>query len=267
VSKLLIPNVTPVPNALFDHVFLNLRPGALRVLLAIVRLTYGWQKVSDRISYSQLQKVTGLSREGVNNAVKELGNLLTVKPGAKGRGANEYSLNVDISTGELVRKVDQSEKLTSQNRAEKVVRKVDSPRERIPKKKNPDFFFPIIENIIGRINELSSKAYRADTKAVCKYLRSRLKAGKTESDCLAVVEDRWARWVDSEKMREHFNPVTLFREENFARYLAGAQARHNGANGHAKPAEVKDLGDGFVEVDGRRMDKRLYERRFADAAN
>jgi phage replication O-like protein O len=116
MSKLLIPNVTPVPNILFDCVFLNLRPGALRVLLAIVRLTYGWQKVSDRISYTQLQKVTGLSREGVRQAVKELGDMLmlTIKPGARGKGANEYSLNIDISTGELVRKVDQSEKLTMQ---------------------------------------------------------------------------------------------------------------------------------------------------------
>jgi phage replication O-like protein O len=114
VSKLLIPNVTAVPNILFDRVFLNLRPGALRVLLAVVRLTYGWQKVSDRISYTQLQKVTGLSREGVRQAMKELGDMLTIKPGARGRGANEYSLNINISTGELVRKVDQSEKLTMQ---------------------------------------------------------------------------------------------------------------------------------------------------------
>src|SRR6266481_8505300 len=102
MSKLLIPNITPVPNVLFDCVFLNLRPGALRVLLAVVRLTYGWQKVSDRISYTQLQKVTGLSRAGVRQAVKELGGLLTIKPGARGRGANEYSLNIDVSTGELV---------------------------------------------------------------------------------------------------------------------------------------------------------------------
>lgn len=134
MTRLLIPNVTPVPNALFEHVFPNLRPGALRVLLAIVRLTYGWQKVSDRISYTQLQKLTGLSREGVNNAVKELGSLITIRAGAKGKGANEYSLNVDVSTGALVRISDQSEKLTSQNRAEQVVRKVDSSKERIPKK-------------------------------------------------------------------------------------------------------------------------------------
>jgi hypothetical protein len=32
------------------------------------------------------------------------------------------------------------------------------------------------------------------------------------------------------------------------------------SNGHAKP-EVKDVGDGFVEVDGRRMDKQTAERR------
>jgi phage replication O-like protein O len=239
MSRLLIPNITPVPNVLFDCVFLNLRPGALRVLLAIVRLTYGWQKVSDRISYTQLQKVTGLSREGVNHALKELGNLLTVKQGQKGRGANEYSLNVDISTGELVRNLDQSEKLTSQNRAKEVVRKVDPSKERIPKKEKPsDSLVPIVEKIIHSVNELSGRAYQVDSNAISKYLRARLKAGATEADCLAVVEDRWRKWGDSEKMREHFNPVTLFREENFARYLAEANAGRNG-NGAAITEEQR----------------------------
>jgi hypothetical protein len=39
------------------------------------------------------------------------------------------------------------------------------------------------------------------------------------------------------------------------------------ANGHAKPAQVKDLGNGMIEVDGRQMDRTTYERRFANAAN
>jgi len=33
-------------------------------------------------------------------------------------------------------------------------------------------------------------------------------------------------------------------------------------NGHAEPAKVKDLGDGWLEVDGRRMDRATYERRY-----
>jgi hypothetical protein len=38
-------------------------------------------------------------------------------------------------------------------------------------------------------------------------------------------------------------------------------------NGHAKPAEVKDLGNGMVEVDGVQMDRRIYERRHGQHAN
>jgi hypothetical protein len=37
------------------------------------------------------------------------------------------------------------------------------------------------------------------------------------------------------------------------------------SNGQAKPAEVKELADGLVLVDGRPMDRRLYQRRFANA--
>jgi hypothetical protein len=38
-------------------------------------------------------------------------------------------------------------------------------------------------------------------------------------------------------------------------------------NGHAEPAEVKDLGDGFIEVDGRRIERQMYHRRYGQAAS
>jgi hypothetical protein len=37
-------------------------------------------------------------------------------------------------------------------------------------------------------------------------------------------------------------------------------------NGHAKPVQVKDLGDGMVEVDGLKMTRETYERKYARAA-
>ena len=94
----------------------KLKPAAFKVLLLIVRKTYGWQKVSDRIGLTTIQRATGLSREGVIRGIKDLRGLITVKPGRKElKEPNEYSLNLDISTGELVNRVDQSENLTSQN--------------------------------------------------------------------------------------------------------------------------------------------------------
>jgi len=132
MNRLLIPNTTQVPNVLLDEVIPKLPPGAVRVLLAIVRKTYGFQKSSDCISYSQLQRLTGLSREGVNVGVKKINekfrSLLKINPGAKGKGASEYSLDLDVSTGQLVRKDDHSDILTSQFRTKRVVRKVDSPK-------------------------------------------------------------------------------------------------------------------------------------------
>ena len=105
MSKLLIPNTTQVPNVILDEVMPKLACGPVRVLLAIIRLTYGFQKSSDRISQSALAKKTGMSRRRVIEGVKALGGIIKIVPGKIGlktwEGANEYSLNLDISTGQL----------------------------------------------------------------------------------------------------------------------------------------------------------------------
>ena len=101
----LIPHTTQVPNVLLDKVLPKLKPAPLKILLVIIRFTYGFQKESDRISYDMLSKKTGLSRRQAIKGVKELGNLVKTKPGTKGRGweaTNEYSLNLSVITGELM---------------------------------------------------------------------------------------------------------------------------------------------------------------------
>jgi hypothetical protein len=37
-------------------------------------------------------------------------------------------------------------------------------------------------------------------------------------------------------------------------------------NGHVKPVQVKDLGDGLVEIDGLKMTRETYERKYANRA-
>src|SRR5688572_4881929 len=102
MSKLLIPNTCQVPNVLLDKAMPRIGNASLRVLLAITRCTYGFGDSKPRkISYTRLQKATGLSRQGVANGINGLGNLVTIKPGPKNeRVENEYSLNLDVATGE-----------------------------------------------------------------------------------------------------------------------------------------------------------------------
>jgi Bacteriophage replication protein O len=102
VSKLLIPNTTQVPNILLDKVMPLLPEAPLKALLVIARFTYGFQKYSDKIGFGQLAKATGLERRSVIRAVKFLSDLIRVKVGGPGIGANEYSLNLDITEAQFL---------------------------------------------------------------------------------------------------------------------------------------------------------------------
>lgn len=139
----------------------------------------------------------------------------------------------------------------------------ETKKERVRGKPSPDpFSFTIIEKTIRRLNELSGKSYRPDSKVVNQYLLARLKDGATEADVMLVVEDRWRRWGQDEKMREHFNPTTLFRESNFERYLTEAKA----GNGKADPPKIARADEKvFYFEDGSFMPKDTYRRRYPGA--
>jgi uncharacterized phage protein (TIGR02220 family) len=80
----------------------------------------------------------------------------------------------------------------------------------------------VIERVVARINELAGTDYRPDSKIILNGLARRLRAGATEANCLAVVENQWREWGSDPKMRRYFNPETLFRESNFEKYRNGA---------------------------------------------
>ena len=73
-------NSTPVPNCLFDSILPTLKPAELKILLIIIRQTYGWidprfpkkRKQFDWISQSQFQHKTGLSRKAVSTGLASL---------------------------------------------------------------------------------------------------------------------------------------------------------------------------------------------------
>ena len=80
----LSPNFTPVPDDLFDEIAPNLTEAELRVLLYIIRRTFGFRKERDAISLNQLihgitmtdgrvlDRGTGMSRSAVWRGAKGL---------------------------------------------------------------------------------------------------------------------------------------------------------------------------------------------------
>ncbi len=62
------PNYTQIPNAVIDAMA-KMHECELKVVMAICRKTFGWHKATDVISLSQLEALTGLSRQGVIDGV------------------------------------------------------------------------------------------------------------------------------------------------------------------------------------------------------
>lgn len=93
------PNFTQVPNKLFDEMLPTLKEGELRVLMVIMRQTFGWgNKEWDRISISQLMKKSGMERMAVIRSTKSLIEKKLVirhKEGSSGEEKCWYSLMVE----------------------------------------------------------------------------------------------------------------------------------------------------------------------------
>ncbi|WP_080945896.1 replication protein [Moraxella bovoculi] len=97
-----IANSFQLPNAFVDEMLCKLSGNACKIYLLIVRKTRGWHKEADRISYSQIQKSTGLnSRTTISKALDELIDLgLIIKEQGSQKSSNEYKLNDDFCTAE-----------------------------------------------------------------------------------------------------------------------------------------------------------------------
>lgn len=72
---------TQVPNVIFDQHLTKLTESELKILLVIIRQTYGWtdkrtggRKAKDRISYGQFMQKTGYSRRTITTAIFSLLN-------------------------------------------------------------------------------------------------------------------------------------------------------------------------------------------------
>jgi|GEM_PF-6482694 len=87
--KVPAPNYTQTPNALFDEWLPKLKLVELRVLMVILRKTFGWHKIRDRISLTQLEKLTGSQRSDILKAAKKLEELGLVTKEVIGKNGDQ----------------------------------------------------------------------------------------------------------------------------------------------------------------------------------
>lgn len=97
----LIPscNYTMIPNVIFDHWMQVLTSSQFKILLSICRKTFGWHKIKDSLSISQIQELTALHKDTIIEATKVLENLNLIKVTRRisqygDKDSNLYEINV-----------------------------------------------------------------------------------------------------------------------------------------------------------------------------
>lgn len=99
--KIIPPNYTQTPNDLFDHWLPLLTEAELKVLLVIMRKTFGWHKTHDQISLSQLSRFTGMKEDTVLKAARSLqekGVISRDVSGPNGKQITTYSLVISVDS-------------------------------------------------------------------------------------------------------------------------------------------------------------------------
>lgn len=71
-NKIHSPNFTHIPNIVFDYWMHVLSHAEFKVLCAICRKTFGWQKEVDYISTKQIFTMTGVSKRSVHECINSL---------------------------------------------------------------------------------------------------------------------------------------------------------------------------------------------------
>lgn len=86
-------NYTPIPNQLFDTILRRLNSIDITLLLIIIRLTIGWQKKNDDISYSQFMEFSGInSQTTIANSLKRLEEQKLILIARKPKHTSNYEL-------------------------------------------------------------------------------------------------------------------------------------------------------------------------------
>jgi phage replication O-like protein O len=91
------PTYTQIPNEFLDCIN-EFTPAEFKVLMALCRETFGWHRKDATISLGQLEKMTGLSRTAVSNALTNLDEerqlLKRTKIGGIGKETVSYRLRI-----------------------------------------------------------------------------------------------------------------------------------------------------------------------------
>ncbi len=212
MEKLKVQNHTQIANIIIDQYLPKLSLTELKVIMAIARKTIGWHKISDRISCSQLVKMTGLSKNGIKSGIKGLIELKLIN-----QQSTKYGYVYDInyqegSTNDPQGSINdplQGQLLTPQKKKETNKKEKDLQNK----------------ELLEYLNDKANRKFKI-------VHTSTINALKTYSieDLKKIIDSKVKEWNDDSKMKKYLKQETLFRASHLDTYLTEAEEDESGSD-------------------------------------
>ena len=208
---------TELYEALLEYDFSK---NQLKIVMAIIRKTYGYNKKSDNISANQLSKLTNIERANVFRTLKELVNFNILIKNDDGFIQN-LTINKYYKTWQTSVIVTPSVKLIpSVTVTPKLVS--NSPKTSVtvtPTIDNTIDNRQLYVEILSHLNLKVNRDYKP-VKSNINFIEARIKEGYTKDDCIHVIEVKCHQWLKDKNMNQYLRPATLFNATKFSQYHA-----------------------------------------------
>lgn len=238
---------TKMPNQILQPLLMiNLQSYEIRILLAIARKTYGFNKDKDYINQRQLKKLTGIKQPHISRTLKSLlekkmiiknGKELAIQKNYKLWEITEKETLKDIPDGlyntnlqadknipcEVYRYTPKGiknipDEIYTKNTIKKtyIKKNIDSSgssdlvknfyNEKKDKKEESK---KQIKEIVNYLNSKTNKNFRSTTANTIKLIKARLNEGHVIEDFKKVIDIKTKEWLNND-FEKYLRPITLF---------------------------------------------------------
>ena len=226
---------TKIANELLDAIICHdFSKRQLKILLFIMRKTYGWNKSEDDISRSQITEATGLLSPHVTTSLQELQSLNVIIV-TNGKHAKRYKVNKYYDQWRVTNLVTITELVTITKTVtitETVINDYQNGNNKLPKqypqkttpKDNTKDNVKLTEKdtcieCLNYLNEKSKRNYKP-VKVNLDFIKARLKEGYSKDEIYHVIDVKVSEWINDDFMNKFLRPATLFNATKFSQYVA-----------------------------------------------
>lgn len=212
---------TRIANELLEAIILfKFSERQYKILFALIRKTYGFNKTNDEISLSQLSTVCNLPVNHVSTVISQLVSINVVIK-SQGKYANNLKINKLYDTWGLhnmeCHKVEcQVVELQVKDNGVTSLGVLPFPTMEVQNTTPKDNTKEISIDCLNHLNKTSNRNYKP-IKTNLDLISARLKEGFTKEDVMRVIDLKVSQWVNTD-YEKYLRPETLFNAKKFSGY-------------------------------------------------